>query len=65
VRRSLALHCRDVGALGCQRLSPENSPFRSLVGCSRNPLTTRFPALLEELPQVKRGTSHTRERLGG
>lgn len=30
-----------------------------VVGCSQNSLTTQFPALLEDLPQVKRGTSHT------
>jgi hypothetical protein len=29
------------------------------VGCSQNSLTTRFPALLGDLPQVKRGTSHS------
>jgi hypothetical protein len=29
-----------------------------VVGCSQNSLTTRFAALLEDLPQVKRGTSH-------
>lgn len=29
------------------------------VGCSQNSLTSRFAALLEDLPQVKRGTSHS------
>src|SRR3990172_1742395 len=32
---------------------------RGLVGCSQNSLTTRFPALLRDLPQVKRTTSHS------
>jgi hypothetical protein len=34
-----------------------------LVECSQNSLTTRFAVLLVELPQVMRGTSHSRSRL--
>jgi hypothetical protein len=35
------------------------TPLGWLVGCSQISLTTRNLALLGDLPQVKRGTSHT------
>jgi hypothetical protein len=42
--------------------SSENTAKRvsRSVGGSQNSLTTRLPALLEDLPQVKGGTSHSR-----
>ncbi len=32
------------------------------VGCSQNSLTTRFPALPDDFPQVKRSTFHSGAR---
>jgi hypothetical protein len=33
---------------------------RRSVGCSQNSFAARIPALLEDLPQAERGTSHRR-----
>jgi len=37
-----------------------STPLGWSVGCSRNSLTSRFPVLPWDLPQVKEGTSHSR-----
>jgi hypothetical protein len=49
---------------GCPETSVQdvagNDRVCMYVGCSQNSLTTGFPALQDDLPQVKRGTSHSR-----
>jgi hypothetical protein len=44
----------------CKCVSNSFRSASAAEGCSQNSLTTRFAALLEDLPQVKRGTSHSR-----